>query len=149
MFNQNREMMKRLMLLFGLLVLMFLPALAQGEVPVIPDVDYLVGNFGILMGTFLGVAAIASFLGEMLIRLFKMTGNTGKIIVVFALAVAISFLGSIINVGYLAEAPWYQVGLWGMLSGATAAGLRGTNLLFFKSVIEFIIGLILQKEPKE
>ena len=143
-------MKKYFVFIFGLLFLCMGMVLAQDpEVPVIPDVDYLIGNFGVLMGTFLGVAAIASFFGEMLIRLFKMTGKIGKIVVVFILAIVLSFLGGLINVGYLAEAPWWQIGIWGMMSGAVAAGLRGTNLLFFKSVVEFLIGLILQKEPTE
>ena len=138
------------MMLFGFLVLLIIPVLAQvGEVIVIPDTEYLISNFGILMGTFFGIAAIATFVGEILVRLFKMTGKVGKITVVMILAVAVSFLGSCINVGYLAEAPWYEVGVWGLLSGVSAAGLRGTNFLFVKSVVEFLVGLILQKEPKE
>ena len=142
-------MKKRFMLLFGFLVLLIIPVLAQGEVPEIPDVNYLVANFGILMLTAAGVAAIASFLGEALVRLFKMTGKVGKIIVVIVLAIALSFIGSLVNIGYLAEAPWWQTGIWGIFSGVVAAGLRGTNLLFFKSIVEFLIGLILQKESKE
>lgn len=143
-------MKKYFLFIFGLLFFFVGAVLAQTpEVPVIPDVDYLISNFGVLMGTFLGVAAIATFFGELLVRLFKMTGKVGKIVVVMILAVGVSFLGSLVNIGYLAEAPWYQVGIWGLLSGVTAAGLRGTNLLFVKSVVEFLIGLILQKEPKE
>ncbi len=145
MFNQNIEMMKKyFVLIFGLLFLFVGMVLAQDpEVPVIPDVDYLISNFGILMLTATGIAAIASFLGEGLVRLFKMTGKVGKIVVVMILAVAFSFIGSLVNIGYLAEAPWWQTGIWGIFSGVVAAGLRGTNLLFFKSVVEFLIGLIL------
>jgi hypothetical protein len=141
-------MMKRLMMLFGMLVLLFIPILAQGEVPVIPDMDYLVSNFGALMLTFAGIAAIASFIGEFFIRLIKSTKNLVKIIIVFILAIGLSFLAKVLSMGDYAIMVWWQVGLWGLLSGATASGLRGTNLLFFKSVVEFVIGLILQKEPK-
>lgn len=143
-------MKKYFLFIFGLLFLFVGIVLAQDpEVPVIPDVNYLVSNFGILMGTAVGIAAIASFLGEGLVRLLKMTGKVGKIVVVMVLAVALSFIGGLINIGYLAEAPWWQTGIWGLFSGVVAAGLRGTNLLFFKSIVEFLIGLILKKEPKE
>ena len=143
-------MKKYFLIIFGLLFLFVGIVLAQDpEVPVIPDVNYLVSNFGILMGTAVGIAAIASFLGEGLVRLLKMTGKVGKIVVVMVLAVALSFIGGLINIGYLAEAPWWQTGIWGLFSGVVAAGLRGTNLLFFKSIVEFLIGLILKKEPKE
>jgi hypothetical protein len=142
-------MMKKVIMFFGLLFLFVGAALAQGEVPEIPDVEYLVANFSILMATAVGVAAIASFIGEAVVRLFKMTGKVGKIVVVMVLSIGLSFLGSVVNIGYLAEAPWWQVGIWGIFSGVVAAGLRGTNLLFFKSVVEFLIGLILSKEPKE
>lgn len=141
--------MKKFIALITIFILGSIAILAQGEVPEIPDVNYLVENFGMLMLTATGVAAIASFLGEALVRLFKMTGKVGKIVVVVILAIAISFIGSLINVGYLAEAPWWQTGIWGVFSGVVAAGLRGTNLLFFKSIVEFLIGLILSKEPKE
>jgi hypothetical protein len=146
-------MKKRFMLLFGFLVLLLVPVLSQDpEIPgilVIPDVNYLVANFGFLMLTATGVAAIASFLGEGIIRLLKMTGKVGKIVVVMVLAVALSFIGGLVNIGYLAEAPWWQTGIWGLFSGVVAAGLRGTNMLFFKSIVEFVIGLILKKEPTE
>lgn len=141
--------MKRLIALFTFLIIGAIAILAQTDPPVIPDTEYLISNFGILMATAIGVAAIASFIGELLVRWFKMTGKVGKIIVVMILAIGISFLGGVINIGYLAASPWWQTGIWGIFSGVVAAGLRGTNLLFFKSVVEFLIGLILSKEPKE
>ena len=141
--------MKRFFALFTILILGSIAILAQVDPPVIPDTEYLISNFGILMATAVGVAAIASFIGEFFVRLFKMSGKVGKIIVVMILAIALSFLGSLINVGYLAEAPWWQTCIWGVFSGVVAAGLRGTNLLFFKSVVEFLIGLILSKEEPD
>jgi len=133
-------------------VLLFVPivaVLAQGEVPTVPDWQYLYDNFGTLMFSYLGVAAIASFVGEAVIRIMKLTQKVAKVIVVMILAVGVSFLGQVINVGYLAESVWYQTALWGLLSGAAANGLRSGNLLFFKSIVEFVIGIILNKEPKE
>lgn len=140
--------MKKLILFFALLMgFAFFPLFGQ-EVPVIPDWEYLYGNFGTLMATFLGVAAIASFVGEILIRLFKMTKKLWKVIVIMILGVGISSLGNLINVGYLAASPWWQTGLWGLLSGVAACGLKSGNILFFKTIVEFIIGLVLSKETK-
>lgn len=141
--------MKRLMMLFGFLVLCIVSVFSQVEVPVIPDWEFLYSNFGTLMATFLGVAAIASFLGEALIRIFKTTVKAWKVVVVLFLGVGLSFLGGVVNIGYLAEASWWQISLWGLLSGAAACGLKSGNILFFKSIVEFVIGLILSKEPKE
>lgn len=150
-------MMKKLTMLFGFLVLLIVPLLSQdtivaippvNDVPVIPDWLFLTNNFGILMGTFLGIAAIASFVGEALIRLFKTTITAWKVVIVMILAIVLSFVGSVVNLGYLAATPWWQTILWGALSGAAAAGLKSGNILFFKSIIEFVIGLILSKEPR-
>jgi len=141
--------MKRLMLFIGFMALLIVPVLSQEEVPVIPDWAYLYDNFGLLMATYLGIAAIASFAGEILVRLFKLIVKWQKVVVIMVLGVGVSFLGSLINVGYLAEASWWQTGLWGLLSGAIACGLRSGNILFFKSIVEFIISLLLPKEPTE
>jgi hypothetical protein len=104
---------------------------------------------GTLMFSYLGIAAIASFVGEAIIRIIKATKKVVKVIVIMILGIALSFLGQIINVGYLADSVWWQTALWGILSGAAANGIRSSNLIFFKSVVDFIIGLILDREPKE
>lgn len=136
---------------FGLVFLM-IPVLAQGdsEVPVIPDVEYLIANFGILMLTFTGIAAVASFIAEFFIRILKSTKKWIKIALVLFFSVALSFLsGLLFKEGDYAIMVWWQKILWGLLSGAAAAGIRDHNLLFLKSVVEFVIGLLLKKEPKE
>jgi hypothetical protein len=145
--------MKKLkMFLFFFFALLLLPAaivLGQDEIPTIPDWQYLYDNFGTLMFSYLGIAAIASFVGEAIIRIIKATKKVVKVIVIMILGIALSFLGQIINVGYLADSVWWQTALWGILSGAAANGIRSSNLIFFKSVVDFIIGLILDREPKE
>lgn len=143
-------MKKYFVLIFGLLFLSVGIVLAQDpEIPEIPDVEYLIANFGVLMAVFTGIAAIATFIGEFVIRLIKATKKTVKIVIVFVLAIGLSFLAKVLSMGDYGLMLWWQVGIWGLLSGAAAAGVRGTNLLFLKSVVEFVIGLILSKEPKE
>ena len=122
----------------------------NGELPEIPDVQYLVANFGVLMLTFTGIAAISSFLAEFFIRLVKTTSKYVKIAFVLVMGVGLTFLsGLIFKEGDYALMIWWQKILWGLLSGAAAAGLRGTNLLWVKSMVEFVIGLLLKKEPSE
>lgn len=143
-------MKKYFVLIFGMLFLFVGIVLAQDpEVPVIPDVQYLVANFGILMLSFTGIAAIASFVGEFFIRLIKTTKKAIKIAFVMVVGVGLTFLsGLVFKDGDYALMIWWQKIAWGLLSGAAAAGLRGTNLLWVKSLVEFFIGLVLKKEPK-
>lgn len=146
--------MKKVMFILSLILLAGTGiVLAQdGEVPDIPDVDYLVGNFGLLMLTFTGIAAISSFVAEFVIRLLKTTKKGVKIALVLVFGVGLSFLsGLIFKNGDYALMVWWEKIFWGLLSGAAASGLRGTNLLFVKSVVEFLIGVLLglKKEPTE
>ena len=143
-------MKKYFVLIIGLLFFCVGAIMAQDpEVPDIPDVEYLIANFGALMAVFTGIAAISTFIGEFVIRLIKVTKKVVKIVIVFVLAIGLSFLAKVLSMGDYGLMLWWQVGIWGLLSGAAAAGVRGTNLLFLKSVVEFVIGLILSKEPKE
>lgn len=140
--------------MFLIMVILFVGAeivIAQnGEVPDIPDTQYLIANFGVLMLTYLGIAAISSFVAEFIIRLLKTTKKFVKIGLVLVLGVGLTFLsGLVFKEGDYALMIWWQKIFWGLLAGAAAAGLRGANLLFVKSVVEFLIGLILSKEPKE
>jgi len=143
-------MKKYFVFIFGMLFLTLGIVLAQDpEVPEIPDVQYLIANFGVLMLTFTGIAAIASLIGELFIRLIKTTKKAIKIAFVMVVGVGLTFLsGLIFKEGDYALMLWWQKIAWGILSGAAAAGLRGTNLLWVKSAVEFLIGLILKKEPK-
>ena len=141
--------MKKFVLLFVILLIGSVAILAQEEPPVIPDVEYLIANFGILMLTFTGIAAITTFLAELFIRVVKTTKKTVKIIFVLVMGVGLTFLsGVVFKDGDYAIMIWWQKVFWGLLSGAAAAGLRGTNLLWVKAAVEFLIGLILKKEPK-
>ena len=135
-------------MLISLLVMAVLGIVAQ-DVPEIPDAEHLVANFSVLMLTFTGIAAIASFVAEFFIRLFKTPNKYVKIAFVILASIGLSFLsGLIFKQGDYASMVWFEKIFWGALSGAAASGLRGTNLLWVKSVVEFFIGLLLKKEPK-
>ena len=136
--------MKRLMMLMFAMVLFAVPVFSQ-EMPT--SWQDLYDNYGAFFATYLGIAGVAMFLGEYAIRLLKLTVKFQKVAVVVVLSIGISFLASAINVGYLAESAWYETLLWGGLSAAAAAGLRSTNLLFAKTIVDFVIGFIKTKEP--
>ena len=102
-------------------------------------------NYGEFFLTYLGVAGIAMFLGEYVIRLLRATQKWQKVTLIFILAVGVSFIGNGINIGYLAEATWYETILWGVLSGVAANGLFSSNLLWLRSGVEYTISLIKKK----
>ncbi len=139
--------MKRL-ILFGLLALFTLPILAQDVVPPSSWQD-LYDNYGIFFSTYLGIAGIAMFLGEIVIRLLKLAIKWQKVTAVFILAMAVSLVGNyVLNIGYLADITWWETLLWGALSGVAANGFFSGNIMFLKSLVEWLIGFILSKEPK-
>lgn len=107
----------------------------------------LIENYALYFAEYTGIAAIASFLVEYLIRLLKVTVKWQKMALVIVLAVGVSWIGNLFNIGYLAEAPWYVILLNGGLAGATAAGLRSGNVLFFKNLVDWVINWIATKEP--
>ena len=75
--------MKRVLMFIGFLVLLCVPVLAQ-EVP--GNWQDLYDNYGIFLGTYLGIAGIATFLGEYVIRLFNLTKKASKVTAVMLLA---------------------------------------------------------------
>jgi len=138
--------MRRILLFFGFLMLLITPIFAQVvEVPA--DWQDLYDNYGIYFATYLGIAGIAAFLGEYLIRLLKLATKLQKVTAVWLVAIAVSFFGMLVNIGYLAEATWWETLFWGALSGLAANGIWSSNLLFLKTVVEFLIGLIKTKQP--
>ena len=111
--------------------------------------DVEVPDFGSVFLTYLTVAGATTFLAEAVIRLLSLVHKAWKVAFVILIAVGLSFLSNLINVGYLAEATWWETLLWGGLSAATASGLRSQNLLFIKTIVDFLIGYIKSKEPVE
>lgn len=130
-----------------LTLLMLIPVGLIAQV-VVPNWADLYDNYGIYFATVGGVAGIAAFLGELVIRWTKLALKWQKIAVVWVLAVAASFVGAfVLNVGYLAEASWWETAIWGLFSGLLANGIWASNVAFIKSILEFLVGLIKAKQP--
>lgn len=135
--------MKKLMIC---LILLFSGLLLFGQ-DVVPPANWqdLYDNYGVFFASYLGIAGVAMFIGEILIRIIKPDKKWLKILIVFVLAIAISFVGNLINIGYLAESTWYETILWGSLSGVAANGLWSSNLAFLKTLVELLASIIKKK----
>jgi hypothetical protein len=138
--------MKRLIAL--LLILIPVVLLAQDEVPIIDNWTGLYENFFTFMATWVGVAAIALFVGEALIRLGKVAKTFWKKTIIILLSIGVSFLGMVANIGYLSEAVWYETAIWGVASGLLASGIWTQNFAFLKTLVELLLSF-LKKEPTE
>jgi hypothetical protein len=139
--------MKRL-ILFLALFLGFTGIILAQDVPVIPNFQDLIDNYGTYVATYLGIAGIGSFFAELLIRWRQIVKKWIKVTLLVVCTLAVAFITSLINIGYMADFPMWQVALEGGLAAAAAAGLRSTNLLFVKTIVDFLVGLIkAKKEP--
>ena len=134
--------MKKFFMLAITMVLFAVPVFSQ----TVENWQDLYDNFPTLMLTYAGISAIASFIGEFVIRWLNLVKKFGKVVVVWVVAIGVSFLGSVLNVGYLSEAVWYEVILWGCLSGALAGGMRSGNVLFLKTAVEFLLNFLNMKK---
>ena len=140
-----RNVLKGILLV---LVLLISIGIFAQDIEIPADFVDLYENYKFFFATYLGIAGVATFLGEYVIRLLKAAIKWQKVAIVSVVAISISLLARLIGIGFLGEASFLIVVIWGGLAAATAAGLRGTNLLFVKSMVDFVVGLLLQKEPK-
>ena len=141
--------MKVTRLLLSLVLLLFAAiGLQAQDVIVVPDLGSLVDNYGIYLATVGGIAGIASFLGELVIRYTKLAVKWQKVAVIWVFAVGAAFVGNYaLNVGFLAEASLWETALWGVFSGLVANGIWSSNVAFIKSFLEFLVNLIKTKVP--
>jgi len=118
----------------------------QPEIPMPGDVSEVL-NF---LYSYLAVAGLTMFCSEALfLRVPWFSEGKVKLrksVVVFAIALAWSFISGVLNIGYLADAIWWEIMLWGALSGGIAAGFWSTNFLFVKSLIEWLVSFIKSKQ---
>ena len=138
--------MKKVLFLLVLLIAPF-ALLAQDTIPIPDDFGDLVSNYGTFFATYLGLAGIAMFLGEFVIRILKVAVKWQKVVIVFAIALIGAVVSNVGNFGFLAEANWWETVLWGALSGVAANGLFSGNWLWLKTLVEMVIGF-LKKEPE-
>jgi len=124
--------MKRLMMLFGFLVLMIVPVFSQDVEPPSDWMD-LLSQMPTWFGTLAGFAAITVFLGSVVTTLFKITKSLWKQIVAWAVAIVLCLVGNLVNFGLLSEATLLQTLAYGLGAGLIANGI------FDFSVVQLIL----------
>lgn len=135
--------MKQRKFLFAIALIMLPLVVLFGQVDSWQD---LYDNYPVFFATSGGIAGIAMFLGELVQRVLKITVKWQKIAVVWVISVIAALAGSfVLNVGYLAEASWWETGIWGLFIGLIANGIWSSNIAFIKSILEFFVGLIKAK----
>lgn len=134
--------MKRLMMLFGLLVLMIAPMFGQEVEPPTDWVD-LLAQMPTWFGTLAGFAAVSVFLGSVATTLFKIEKSWVKQIVAWLVAVLLCVVGNLVNFGMLAEATWLQTIVYGIGAGLIANGI------FDVSVVQLLLQALKLEVKKE
>ena len=124
--------MKKLMMLFGFLVLMIVPVFSQDVEPPSDWMD-LLSQMPTWFGTLAGFAAITVFLGSVVTTLFKITKSLWKQIVAWAVAIVLCLVGNLVNFGLLSEATLLQTLAYGLGAGLIANGI------FDFSVVQLIL----------
>lgn len=132
-----------------LFILLLFPvvSLFGQTIPVPSDWQDLYQNYGVFLATAAGVAGIAMFISEIVVRLLNILVKWQKVAITWVLAIAASLVGNyVLNVGYLAEATWWETLIWGVFSGLLANGIWSSNTAFIKSILEFVVNLIKSKQ---
>ena len=114
--------MKRLMMLFGLLVLIIVPIFAQEVEPPADWVD-LLAQMPTWFGTLAGLGAITVFLGSVVTSLLKLEKPWVKQIASWIVAIILCAVGNLVNFGILADASWLQTLAYGLGAGLIANGI--------------------------
>jgi len=121
-------MMKRLMMLFGFLVLMIVPIFSQDVEPPSDWMD-LLSQMPTWFGTLAGFAAVTVFLGSVVTSLFKITKSVWKQIVAWAVAIVLCLVGNLVNFGLLSEATLLQTLVYGLGAGLVANGIFDVSIV--------------------
>lgn len=105
----------------------------------------LLANLNMYLGSMVGVAAMATFLGALLNGLLKVTKTFVKQLVVWLVAIATLVIANLVNMGYAAEFTIWQSLLHGLGAGLVANGIFDIPVV--KAIMEFIEKLF--NKPKE
>jgi Na+-driven multidrug efflux pump len=130
--------MKRVLAFFFIVVLTLFVApviMAQVIDPPASVID-LLANLNLYLGSMIGVAAMATFLGALLNGLLKVTKTFIKQLVVWIVAIVVLVVANLVNIGYAAEFTIWQSLLHGLGAGLVANGIFDIPVV--KAIMEFI-----------
>jgi len=114
--------MKKL-IMFALALLMF-PILIFAQDPEVPtNWTEVIANFNGWFATLAGIAAVTVFIAGFVNTLLKITKKIGKQIVAWLIAIILTVIGNLLNLGFMSEFPWLTTILYGFAAGLVANGM--------------------------
>ena len=133
--------MKKFMFVLCLMILS-LPIIAQVDSTGVTPGQPFTFDFNAWVATLSTVAATAVFLGAFLIQIFKVTVKIWKQIIVWLVAIALTVLGNLFNIGFASDFPWLTTIIYGLASGLVANGI------FDIGTVQGILAFLKLKEKK-
>lgn len=93
-------------------------------------------DFNSWVATLATVASAAVFLSAIINTWFKIEKKILKQVVAWLVAIALTFLGNLLNVGFTADFPWLTTLAYGFGAGLVANGLFDISIV--QSVLDFL-----------
>jgi hypothetical protein len=136
-------MKKYFFLLTGLFFLT-INLIAQ-EVKPPTDIADAVSNLNVYLASLAGIAVLSTFLTGFFNGVFVNISSLVRRLVSWLVPVVITLvLGNLLNIGFLAELPWYTAVLYGIGAGLISNGIF--TIQFVQEMIFFIEGLFGNKK---
>lgn len=148
-------MMKKLMLLFGFLVLLLVPAFMQDTIVVVPPVDipddfFDAVNLQKWLLTLTAMVGVVTFFATLVNGLFKTDKSWPRKAVAWAIALILAAAGKIFGIGFIAEITWVMTIVTAVLAGLGANGMfdiPGLQSAWY--LIESLLGSVFAKKKLE
>jgi len=135
---------------FVIAFLMLLCGVVTGQVvdslvvaPIVVPAEPITFDFTAWVATLTSVASAAVFLGAFVIKLFKVTVSIWKQVIVWGVAIVLTFLGNLLNIGFAANFPWLTTAVYGLAAGLVANGI------FDIKTVQTLLDFLKLKEVKK
>ncbi len=137
--------MKRVFFIFGLLLLIGLPILAQDVIPIPDDWTDVITQMNLWFGSLAGIAAITTFLAATLNGLLKVTSKFIRQLVAWVVAILLLIASSVFNFGFAAEFPVLKAVVYGVGAGLVANGMF--DIPWVKAILDKVDAFFVPKPP--
>jgi hypothetical protein len=111
-------------------LLLFIPVALFGQ-DVEPPASWgdVINNFNGWFATLAGIAAVTVFIASAVTQLFKVTKKLVKQIIAWLIAIALTLLGNLLNIGFMTDFPWLTTLAYGFAAGLVANGFFDVNMV--------------------